>query len=208
MTQHGVGNLQLDALLEAIGGKTPTPGGGAAAAITAALGAALARMVVEFSVGRKSLAAHDALHREAIEGLRDMANRCVELARQDAAAYGRLNALWKLPEDDPQRKQDWDAAVEGAIDVPRRIMDVGTQSLDLMGRLVGTTNAMLRSDLAIAAILGEAAVRAGLWNVRINLPLVRDRERAATIGAAAEGQAREARGRAGEIERACGAGAS
>lgn len=36
----------LEALLEAIGARTPSPGGGAVASITGALGAALGRMAI------------------------------------------------------------------------------------------------------------------------------------------------------------------
>ena len=71
--------LSVDELLAEIGAKSPTPGGGAVACVTAALAAALGRMVVNYSVGKPSLAEHDALHQAALEALADLttpARRC------------------------------------------------------------------------------------------------------------------------------------
>ncbi len=44
-------------------------------------------------------------------------------------------------------------------------------------RLVPITNRNLRSDLGIAAVLGEAAARSAVWNIEINLPQVEPMER-------------------------------
>ena len=167
-------DLTLDDALEAIGAKTPTPGGGAVASITAALGAALARMVVNYSLGKPKLAEHAELHAESLESLEAISKRALTLAAEDEAAYGRLNALWKLPEDDPQRRAGWADAVAGAIDAPRRVLALSVELLELLDRLPGRTTKLLASDLAIAAVLAEAATRSAAWNVRINLPLTDD----------------------------------
>ena len=54
--------LTVRELLSSVGSRSPTPGGGAAAAITAALAAAVGEMVVNLSRGKPALAAHDDLH--------------------------------------------------------------------------------------------------------------------------------------------------
>jgi formiminotetrahydrofolate cyclodeaminase len=164
-----------------VGEKTPTPGGGAVAAIAAALAAALARMTVAFSVGKKSLAHAAEQHQEWLVEMRRLADESLSLADEDARAYTRLNALWKLSADDPQRQRDWLAAVAGAIEAPKQIMQACLDMIDQMRRMVGTTNPQLRSDLAIAAILAHAAADAARWNVLVNLPLLDDREKSRTI---------------------------
>jgi formiminotetrahydrofolate cyclodeaminase len=55
-----IGATQFASLLAQIAAKSPTPGGGAVACATGALAAALAGMVVSYSLGKKSLAAHQA----------------------------------------------------------------------------------------------------------------------------------------------------
>ena len=91
LKDHSVGEL-----LDAIGAKVPTPGGGAVASLIGAIAAALAQMVVNYSKGKTSFAEHEALHREALTRLREFRERALALAEDDEEAYGVLNALWKL----------------------------------------------------------------------------------------------------------------
>jgi methenyltetrahydrofolate cyclohydrolase len=177
----GLDDLTVSELLTSLGAKTPTPGGGAVAPIAAGLGAALAQMVVRFSQGRKRLAEHDPLHVEAIDELQRIIERMLALASEDAEAYARLNALWKLEKGDPRREAEWADALAGAIDAPRRVMESCLELLTLLERLCGKTSRTLNSDLAIAAVLAEAAARAAAWNVRINLPLLVDEEQAGVL---------------------------
>jgi glutamate formiminotransferase/formiminotetrahydrofolate cyclodeaminase len=189
--------------LEAIAAERPTPGGGAVASLTAALAAATGRMVLSYSLGRKRLAAHHELHVEAIGELEALSARSLELAEADAEAYGRLNRLWKLDEEDPARRAEWDDAVAGAIDAPSRLVEASLEQLRLLRRLPDATNRHLRSDLAVAAILAEAAARAAAWNVSINLPLLVDDAERSRIAALVEGAVTEARETAAAIEAAC-----
>jgi formiminotetrahydrofolate cyclodeaminase len=162
--------------LEAVASKTPTPGGGAVAGQTAATGIALAEMVLAFSIDKKSLADmrdRNIASREVCAAARGDALR---LADADAVAYGALNALWKLDENDPVREAQWDDAVDCAIAVPLEVLDLCERIVGELDDLVERTNPLLASDLAIAAVLVEAAARSALWNIRINLPLVRDKD--------------------------------
>jgi len=164
----------LAAFLDDLAAKSPTPGGGAVAALASAVAASLARMVVSYSIGKKSLASFDALHQQTLEQLESMGRQAMALAEADAIAYGKLNDLWKLDKADPRRLREFPQAVQAAIDAPMAVIDSAESMLRLLKKLVGATNTMLASDLAIAAILAEAAARAAAWNVRINLPQVAD----------------------------------
>ncbi|HWB19071.1 MAG TPA: cyclodeaminase/cyclohydrolase family protein [Phycisphaerales bacterium] len=166
--------MKIAEFVEALGSKAPVPGGGAAAAVVAALGAALGKMVVEYSAGKKSLAGNEALHERAMLTLGALAKRAIELGEADAKAYERLNALWKLDANDARKKREMPDAVREAIAAPNAVMDVCEETLGLAEELVGKSNTMLRSDLAIAAILAEAGMRSAAWNVRINLTLLED----------------------------------
>lgn len=159
-------------LLAAIAAKTPAPGGGAVASLTAALAAALAEMVVNYSHGKKTLAEHAELHEEALRTLETLRQTALDLADADAHAYKNLNALWKLPADDETRVREMPAAVTAAIDAPMQVAATALGLLHLLQRLQDSTNRHLASDLAIAAILADAAVRAAQCNVTVNLPLL------------------------------------
>jgi formiminotetrahydrofolate cyclodeaminase len=75
--------------------------------------------------------------------------------------------------------------------------------LRVLRTLPGTTNSMLKSDLAIAAVLAEAAVRAAAWNVRINLPLVDNAETTDTLDREIQESLNEAHELSSAIEIAC-----
>lgn len=194
--------------LDALGAKVPTPGGGAAASVAAGLGAAVAQMVLSYSQGKKNLAEHDQLHEQAITQLKQATDRALDLAAADAEVYGRLNALWRLERDDPVRKEQWEGAVAAATDVPRQLLAVCVEVLELMQQLVGRTNRMLDSDLAIAGVLADAAARASAWNVRINLPLFDDTSAAAAIEAEVVQMLSRCDQLREQIERGCRVGAS
>ncbi len=173
----------LATFIDSLGAKSPTPGGGAVASLVSALGAALGKMVVAYSVGKKKLAEHDAHHRAALEELDTLAKESLDLADRDARAYAALNALWKLDRDDPKRREAWPGAVKAAIAAPREVLEVALRTIERLKALCGRTSRMLDSDLAIAAVLAEAAARAAAWNVRINLPLLDDRSERASFEA-------------------------
>jgi glutamate formiminotransferase/formiminotetrahydrofolate cyclodeaminase len=192
----------LGEFLASLASKTPAPGGGAAAGVVGATGAALAGMVVAYSVGRRSLAEHRAFLEDAAGRLERACALFVALADEDAEAYERLNALMRLPEDHPDRASGWDGAVRAALAPPRATLAAACDLLRLLERLAGCTNEHLRSDLAIAAIDAEAAARAAAWNVRVNAPLLPDAERAELL-AEADRQVRDARDRAARVESGC-----
>ncbi len=199
----GLERLTLAQLLDALGDKSPTPGGGAVASIITALGAALARMVVNYSVGKKKLAEHDGLHRESLDDLQALTSRALQLAGEDERAYGRLNELMKLDPDDARRKAQWAEAVEQALAAPQAILEASLTLMNLLERLTDATNRMLVSDLAIAAILAEAGAKAAAWNIQVNLSLVEDQTQRLAIGSETDLMLTNAARLRDRIESAC-----
>ncbi len=167
----------LGEILAAIAARTPAPGGGAAAALTAAMSAALVQMVVRYSAGQPD---------EDLASLERLGSDALRLADADAQAFAALSRLWKLPRDDARRRAGWAGAVAAAIAAPRGVKQTALDTLKLLDRLSATANANLRSDVAIAALLAVTGARSAAWNVRVNLPLVDDPEEAARIGAEVE----------------------
>ncbi len=190
-------------LIDSIGAKTPTPGGGAVAAITAALAAALSQMVVNYSIGKKSLAAHQSLHESTLQRLQSLASTSLALADADAAAYAHMNRLWRLDENDPERKRELPSAILGAIEPPRQMLIASLEILNLLTQIKTTINPHMKSDLAIAAILAEAAARSAAWNININLPLLSDGNQRTEFTATTTEQLSKSKSLLAEIDSAC-----
>jgi formiminotetrahydrofolate cyclodeaminase len=188
--------------LSSIASKTPTPGGGAVASAVGALAAALAQMVVAYSVGKKALAQHEPRLQESIKRLERARVVLLELADEDAAAYGTVNELSKLPEGDPRRAA-LPAANAASVQVPLAVMAACVDLLRLFETLASITNKQLRSDLAIAAVLADAAARASRWNVHVNVAFLPDKGAGEASAAAAEGLLSESRRLCALVESAC-----
>lgn len=193
----------IEPFLAAVAAKSPTPGGGAVASAAGALGAALGSMVVAYSVGKKSLEPHRAALEAAATTLDGARRLLLDLAAADMEAYALVNELQKLPETDARRATQWSVAVAAAIQAPRAMIAVAVDLLRLFERLGPISNRHLRSDLAIAAVLGEACARAGAWNVRINLALLTDGDERASVQSETERAIADARARCAAIEIAC-----
>jgi len=149
--------------------RTPTPGGGSAAGVVAALGAALSQMVLAYSFGPKKPDAELA----ALHGtFGEARGTFLRLAEDDARSYDTVRAALRRKKEapsDPAAAAAVVAALRGAVAVP---LETARRSRELAGTLSavrGRTNPQLLSDLVTALALFRAAADGALANVGINL---------------------------------------
>lgn len=192
----------MERLLEAIASRSPAPGGGAAVAVAGALAAAVAGMVVEYSVGEEDTSASAEALRHARQVLARARALFVELADADAAAYQALReakaAVRKGPADADRHRQ----AVRAALDVPRTIAGTAINVLRVLESIAPLTRRSLRSDQDIAAVLAEAAAIGGARLVETNLGELDDAAAAAALVAELAETRRQARQRRAAVESA------
>ena len=167
-----LGSQSINDFLNALAAKQPTPGGGAVAGVLVALSTSLGNMVLGYSLGKETLKEHASLHEASSTSLLSASKEAIELAQADATAYDSLNAIFSTPKNDPEAIEHWNRVVLEAISVPIRTMELCQSVLVTLQSLVGKSNRMLSSDLAIAAILADAAARSANWNVQVNLSLL------------------------------------
>lgn len=179
-----LGEMTVAGFLEALASKSPTPGGGAAAAVTLAQAAALGSMVIAYTQGKAKWSAHSALHGHAAAFLAQARLEALALADRDASAYRALNALWGIPREERSRDPRWSPALDEAIAAPSAIADLACATIVLLARLDGRTSALLASDLRIARLFADAALEAALANVEVNVPMLECAVSAETIRSA------------------------
>ena len=197
-----IDDLAISDFLENVATKEPTPGGGAVASILTGLAAALTEMVVNYSSGKKKFIDSQAMYDELMTWLPGARSSAGMLAEADAAAYAKLNEI-QLKMDPPEEHPEWETAVAQAIAMPSACLDLSMEVLEKCEQLVGRSNDWLKSDLAIAAIIAEAAVASAAWNIRINLPLLPDQNTADTIANGTRESVEKARQLRDQIEAAC-----
>jgi formiminotetrahydrofolate cyclodeaminase len=197
------GEMSVNEFLVAVGSKTPTPGGGAVASAVGALGSSLAQMVLNYSIGKKNLAQHEGRLRGAMLQLTRASELFMALAAEDAEAYGAVNALSRLPEDDPRRKRELPEALAASVQVPMTTIAACVDILRLFEELASITNKHLRSDLAIAAVLADAAARSSRWNVLVNMAGITDPNQRMEKGRQMNELLAESKRLMDRVERAC-----
>lgn len=193
-------------LLAAFRSPAPTPGGGSAAALAGAVGAALLAMV-------GAMPKHRAAAEEDVDRLQGAATRSTllserlaELIDRDAAAYDRVVAAYRLPKESPQEKSERteriQQAVRGAIDVPLDVMRHCAESIEVAAVVAAFGSPNAASDVGVALELLIAGERGARLNVEINLGSVKDaayaesiRRRIANLSAECERAAEAARAR-------------
>jgi formiminotetrahydrofolate cyclodeaminase len=178
MTETRSSVMTVDAFLEGMGSKDPTPGGGAAAAVAGATGAALISMVARLTQGK---AGFEDLQ-ERMDVMVERADRAraelLELGDRDAEAFEAVMAAFRLPkETDVERAERTTAiqrALEGAVAAP---LEIARRAVDLMelaedATAMGNPNAA--SDGMSAAAMLYASVLAAKANVEINAASLQD----------------------------------
>lgn len=173
-------DLPVHAFLERLGSSDPVPGGGSAAALAAAMGAALVAMVAELTIGRPAYAEHEETIRRLRFDALDRRTELLELAQQDADAYDIVVRARHLPKDSEAEKAARRSALEAAMleaaRIPLRAAVVASEVLDLAARIAPIGNRNAVSDAGVAAQLASAGLRGALLNVRINLPYLAENE--------------------------------
>lgn len=149
--------LSVGELLDATAARTTAPGGGAAAALTAALAASLTAMAARFDRDPQRAAELTALADDARA-------RAAALADADVAAYSRYVAARR------SRSADLEQALDEAIAVPLQVSVLAEQVAGAALRLAREGNPRLRGDAATACWLAAAAAGSASGLVAENLP--------------------------------------
>jgi glutamate formiminotransferase/formiminotetrahydrofolate cyclodeaminase len=146
-------------------------------------------MVAGLTFGRKKYAAVDAEMRELGLKAAGLVNKLSALVARDAEAYGAVTAAYKLPSEPVEAANTRQAAITdallGAAEVPLETARACAEVADLAAicAVKGNTNAV--SDAGVAALLADAACRAAVYNVRINVSSLEEKSRGAGLVAEA-----------------------
>jgi formiminotetrahydrofolate cyclodeaminase len=139
----------------------------------------MAEMVLNYSVAKKSLAEHEPVLREALAEMNRARELLLSLMVEDQEAYEALTAARKLPESCATRQKECDVALLASIRVPQAIAATSLAILERCEALVEKVNHFLLSDLAVSCELAMATLRCAAYNIRANLPDLKDpRDRA------------------------------
>jgi formiminotetrahydrofolate cyclodeaminase len=164
--------------LDELGSGSPTPGGGAAAGVAAATGAALIAMVGHLTIGKEGFEDLDARMREMVETADAEHRAFLGVADEDAEAFESVMTSFRLPKETDEEKSSRtltiQEAYEGAAAVPLQLATRSVQLMELAEDATAMGNPHAASDGYSAGTLLHAAALSAIANVRINASALKD----------------------------------
>ena len=164
---------KLHRYLDDLASAQPVPGGGSTAALSGAMGAALASMVCRITMAKEAYADLQQEIEELLRRTEYLRSRFQQLMQEDIEAYGRLAASYKLPrETGDERKYRTDMIqkqlIEAAL-VPLEVAECAAELIQCCQRIAEIGSTTVLSDVITGAILASCSGNGAALMVRINL---------------------------------------
>lgn len=169
---------KINEFLDELKSDSPAPGGGSAAALAGAIGAALGVMVGNLTVSSDKYAAVHAETSLLTKQLEEKLKNLEGYIDEDTEAFNQVMAAYKLPKgtDDEKllRSKAIQRALQEASSLPMNVARVCMEVLELSGKMLEIGNVNAASDAAVAGRMAHAAMWSAVYNVKINLASIKD----------------------------------
>ncbi|MDY6433024.1 MAG: cyclodeaminase/cyclohydrolase family protein, partial [Synergistales bacterium] len=143
---------------ELLAAKISVPGGGGAAALVGALGAALCSMAGNFTLGKKKYAEFEEDIKKILTKAEKIRLRLLELVNEDAEAFTPLAEAYAIPKDDPERGEILEKALLNACKAPLEMIEQCAEVINLLEEMLTKGSRLLISDVGCGALLSRAAM--------------------------------------------------
>lgn len=203
MREARFGEMTVEGFLESMGSGDPTPGGGAAAALAGATGAALIAMVGRLTLGKPGFEDLEERMRALVGRADEARTDFLALADRDAEAFEQVMSSFRMPKESDVEKASRAQAIQvglehaaGApLEIARRAVDLMELAEDAtaLGNPNAASDGMTAAGLLVAAVIGARA------NVEINAASLKDESRREALIEEVAG----IRERAGELLEQC-----
>lgn len=169
----------VQAFIDALASKAPTPGGGSAAAVMGAQAAALISMVCNLTIGKPKYAEVEDEMRALLEKSEALRETLTGMIKADVDVFDRLMATYGLPKDSDAEKAARSAAIQAvlkeAIVVPLECAHACAETIALSRIAAEKGNIGVISDAGVAVMAGYGALKSAALNVYINAGSLKDR---------------------------------
>lgn len=178
-TAQAIAGDSIEDFLDRLASKSPTPGGGGAAAIMGAMGAALVSMVCNVSSGKKGYESAGPELAEVCAQSETLRRRLTAMLDDDVVAFDQLMSAYKLPKETTEEKvlrsQSIQASLKRATEVPLACARDCAEVIRLARRAGEIGYLGVISDAGVGVSAAYAAARSAALNVYINAPALKDR---------------------------------
>ena len=173
-------DMTIQTFLDELASKASTPGGGAAAAISGAMGAALISMVANFTIGKKGYEDVEDESKDILDKAEKLRAELTEAINDDVRVFNRVMASYGMPKETDEEKAARSAEIQEALkeatDVPLECAKLCREVVNLSQPIADKGNNNVISDAGVAVLAGYAGLRSAALNVYINIGGIKDKE--------------------------------
>ncbi len=169
----------IQVFLDELASKASTPGGGGAAAIMGAMGAALVSMVCNLTIGKKNYEDVEDECKDVLDKAENLRERLTDMIRADVEVFDQVMGAYGLPKETDEEKAARSEAIQDALraatDVPLACAAACAEVIDLSKVAAEKGNLNVISDAGVAVMAANAALRSAALNVYINIGGIKDK---------------------------------
>lgn len=170
----------VHAFLDDLASRSPTPGGGSAAAIMGAMGAALVSMVCNLTLGKKGYEDVNTEMTQTLEQAETLRRRLTDMVKADVDVFDSVMAAYGLPKETEDQKTTRSAAIQEALkaatDVPLACARDCAEVIRLSRIVAEKGNRNVVSDAGVAVAAAHSALKSASLNVHVNAGSIKDHE--------------------------------
>jgi len=168
----------ISTFLDELASSSSTPGGGGAAAIMGALGAALASMVCNLTLGKENPEAGDVELQGALKKANALSSQLSDMSQADVDAFNGVMRAYGMAKDSGEEKAARSEAIQAALkvatDVPMACAKLAREVMDISKFVAEKGNKNAITESGIAVLVAYAALRSAALNVTINIGHIKD----------------------------------
>lgn len=169
----------IETFLDDLASSKATPGGGSAAAIIGAMGAALASMVCNLTIGKKKYAEVEEEMKALLARAEALREKLTGMIEDDVAAFDAVMGAYGMPKETDAEKEKRGEAIQSALklatDVPLRCCHAAREAIDVSADVAAKGNLGVISDAGVAVLAAYAALRSAALNVYTNAKIITDK---------------------------------
>ena len=159
--------------------ESPAPGGGSISAYVGSLGASLGTMVANLSAGKRGWEEQVQYFSEWANKGQMIKDKLLIAVDEDTHAFNQIMLGFGLPKATEEEKAARILAIENATkyacEVPFKVMQTASESLNLLGAMIEKGNQNSVTDAGVGVLCVKTAVRGAYFNVMVNAKDLKDR---------------------------------
>jgi methenyltetrahydrofolate cyclohydrolase len=170
----------IGTFLDELASASPTPGGGGAAGVSGAIGAALVSMVCNLTIGKKNYEAVESDLKTVLARAEALRAELTAAIDEDVVAFNGVMGAYGLPRGTDEEKAARAAAIQTALRAatlaPLAACKACFAVIELSAEAGEKGNLNVISDAGVAVLAAQAGLRSSALNVFINAKAIKDRE--------------------------------